>query len=70
VTEVFHGSWRKGLNVVTENGNVFYDSQWSWPDRSVIGKEGSYVTFAGSQQSVQGAHSTLKPGETYWGHDT
>lgn len=43
------------------------------PDQSVIPEEGAYVTFAGSAQRVDGAHSTLKPGETYyakWAPDT
>lgn len=39
----------------------------------VIGESGGYVTFVGSAQAVEGVHSTLRPGETYfasWAPDT
>lgn len=42
-------------------------------DNQVIGESGAYVTFVGSVQAVEGAHSTLRPGETYfaqWAPDT
>ncbi len=42
-------------------------------DNQVIDEGGAYVTFVGSAQSVQGAHSTLRAGETYfanWAPDT
>lgn len=42
-------------------------------DSQVIGESGAYVTFIGSVQAVEGAHSTLRPGETYfanWAPDT
>lgn len=39
----------------------------------LIDESGAYVTFVGSAQAVEGAHSTLRPGETYfanWAPDT
>ena len=42
-------------------------------DSQVIDERGAYVTFVGSAQAVEGAHSTLRPGETYfatWAPDT
>jgi hypothetical protein len=42
-------------------------------DDQVIGEGGAYITFVGSAQAVEGAHSTLRPGETYfasWAPDT
>lgn len=42
-------------------------------DDQVIDEDGAYVTFVGSAQAVEGAHSTLRPGETYfanWAPDT
>lgn len=42
-------------------------------DSQVIDESGAYVTFVGSMQAVEGAHSTLCPGETYfanWAPDT
>lgn len=35
-------------------------------DTQVINESGAYVTFVGSLQAVEGAHSTLRPGETYF----
>jgi hypothetical protein len=35
-------------------------------DSQVIDENGAYVTFVGSAQAVEGAHSTLRPGETYF----
>lgn len=42
-------------------------------DNQVIDESGAYVTFVGSMQAVEGAHGTLRPGETYfanWAPDT
>lgn len=42
-------------------------------ENQLIDESGSYVTFVGSVQAVEGAHSTLRPGETYfakWAPDT
>lgn len=42
-------------------------------DSQVISESGAYVTFVGSTQAVEGAHGTLRPGETYfanWAPDT
>lgn len=42
-------------------------------ENQVIDDGGAYVTFVGSVQAVEGAHSTLRPGETYfakWAPDT
>lgn len=42
-------------------------------DNQLIDESGAYVTFVGSMQAVEGAHSTLRPGETYfanWAPDT
>lgn len=35
-------------------------------DNQIIEESGAYVTFVGSVQAVEGAHSTLRPGETYF----
>src|ERR1051325_2821221 len=35
-------------------------------DSQVIDENGAYVTFVGSAQAVEGAHSTLRPGEPYF----
>lgn len=42
-------------------------------ETQVVDESGAYVTFVGSVQAVEGAHSTLRPGETYfakWAPDT
>lgn len=42
-------------------------------DSQVIDESGAYITFVGSAQAVEGVHSTLRPGETYfakWAPDT
>lgn len=36
------------------------------PDDLIIGEDGAYVTFIGSNQAVDGAHSTMKAGHTYF----
>lgn len=42
-------------------------------ENQLIDEGGAYVTFVGSVQAVEGAHGTLRPGETYfakWAPDT
>jgi hypothetical protein len=42
-------------------------------ESQLIDEDGAYVTFVGSVQAVEGVHSTLRPGETYfakWAPDT
>lgn len=42
-------------------------------DTQLIDESGAYITFVGSAQAVEGAHATLRPGETYfanWALDT
>lgn len=55
------------------SGNALELLRYSPLDSQVIDESGGYVTFVGSMQSVEGAHRTLRPGETYfanWAPDT
>lgn len=59
--------------LAAHGGNQRELLRYSPLDNQVIDESGAYVTFVGSTQGVEGTHSTLRPGETYfanWALDT